>query len=240
MKTHLLITFILAVWCCPPLLRAEGEKPFELTTLLGETYHRCHLIKATPAALTVSHESGVSKVPFQILSDTWREKFHYDEEKAREFEKEEADKRQVAEARRQKLIKERDKELNTQMKQLSATEKKQAEEEAQRIANRTPALAPFPGDPVNQVVTRTEIVVPPVSVLGTPYTPNYTNRSQTYVLPYDASGGGYYVYPNGGTVIVPQGNPYCPTVPSQSGLYHQGSGLMGQRSFGGTIIRIGP
>jgi hypothetical protein len=237
MKLQLLILSMFLAWFYPSGLRADNQKPFELTTLLGETYHRCHLIKATPAALTVSHDSGVSKVSFDLLDDTWREKFHFDPDKAREFEKEEQEKKLVAEERRQRLIKERDKQLNSQMKQLTVAEKQrllaQEAEEAKRAAS-TPALAPFPGDPINQVVSRTEIVIPPVSVLGTPYTPNSSNRSQSYILPYDS--GVYNGYSGGsGPVYVPQLNPFCPPVQS-----HQGTVISGLRSYGGAVIRIGP
>jgi len=73
-----------------------------------------------------------------------------------------------------------------------------------------------------------------VSVLGTPYTPNSSNRSQTYVQPYD--GGVYSGYSVGnGPVYVPQLNPFCPVIQS-----HQGTVISGIRPFGGTFIRIGP
>ncbi len=249
MKTFLLTALTCLGLCGLCVSQSEEMKPFELKTLLGETLHNCRIIKATPAALTLAHDNGVSKVGFDNLDDTWRGKFHYDPDKAHDFEKVEEKNRQLAEAKRKELNKQRERVETKQMKELAEVEKKQLEVQAKRDKERekalldaaakqaangkqSPPLAPFPGDPNNQVMTTTEIVVPPVTPLGTPYTPG-VNKSQTYVYP----NGGYYVVPGNGTIYITPGYPYpygqCPPG-------YNRSGATGQISIGPTVIRIGP
>jgi hypothetical protein len=249
MKSHLLIALIGLAVCGLRAADADEPKPFTIQTILGETFRNCHVIKVTPAALTLAHDYGVTKIPFNLLADEWKKLFHYDPDKAREFEKQEARQRQLAEEKSKALNRERERRENKHMAQLEELEKQQLAEQARREkewqeavarqataanAGPVPPLAPYPGDPKQQgVVTTTEVVVPPVTPIGTPYTPG-VGRSQTYVYPNSA---GYYVVPgNGGIFITPgQGYPnnYCPP-------NNPRSGVSGQISVGPTVIRVGP
>jgi len=146
-------------------LRASGgddPKPFDLTTLLGETFQRCRIIKVTPEAITISHDSGVSKIPFENLSDEWKKRFHYSPEKADAFQKEEAVRRAIAEEKRRQARKDYERLQTRQLAERAAAESSwlQKLEEAivqQQVETATaaafatptqPGLAvPRPGDP---------------------------------------------------------------------------------------------
>jgi hypothetical protein len=149
-------------------LRAADRNTFDLTTLLGETYHGCRIIKVTPAALTVAYDNGVSKVSFELLGDSWRELYHYDPDKAREYAEREEAKRQQAEARLREIKYGIEQARNQQMNELikaerdrEALENKLVKEQSDADAKadpdakaapaappQPPVLAPFPGDPV--------------------------------------------------------------------------------------------
>src|SRR5438046_975889 len=100
MKFSLLLALISLSATALRAVDGEDQKPFELTTLLGETFHACRIIKATPEAITVAHDKGVTKVPFDNLRDEWKVLFHYTPAKAREFLKEEQQRLAAAEVKR--------------------------------------------------------------------------------------------------------------------------------------------
>lgn len=248
MKRVLLITMLFALTSALPAADGDEAKPFVLKTILGETYRNCHVLKLTPATLTVAHDTGVTKVPFTMLDDEWKKFFHYDPDKAREFEKQEAKQLQQREAKAKALNSQREKQESRQMAELAQIEKEEMSELAKREKEQAaaaaklaasgtnaplPPLAPLPGDPKTQgVVTTTEVVVPPVTPIGTPYTPG-VNRSQTYVYP---NSPGFFVVPgNGGIFVTPgQGSgAYCPPG-------NRRGGASGQISVGPTVIRVGP
>lgn len=248
MKPPLLIASLLvAIW---PLRAADSAepKPFVIKTILGETFRGCRVLKATPAALTLAHDSGVTKIPFTLLDDEWKKFFHYDAQKAREFEKQEAKRLELAEAKAKELNRKREKAEGKQMEELAALEREQRAELAKREKEQLEAaaklaasggnaplqpLAPLPGDPKSggPVTMTTEVVVPPVSALGSPYTPS-VSRSQTYVYP---NSSGIFVVPgSGGVMISPGSMPggYCPPVMPRTGV-------SGQFSVGPMVIRVG-
>lgn len=209
-------------------LEPDKQKPIELTTLLGETYHNAHIIKATPDAITVVHDAGVSKVSFESLGDEWKKLFHYDADKAREFQKQEEVKRQLAEENRKKAQKEYEDRISKQMAELALAENKQADNEAKLAKEQSlslaqpPVLAPMPGDPTtNTGISRsTEIVVPATTPITQIYTPGYTRGqgSQSTIINEGTiftSGDGrlYYINPGYGGQIyyTPSYSvPYCP------------------------------
>jgi hypothetical protein len=188
-----------------------GDRPsFELTTLMGETYHGCRIIKVTPAGLTITYDSGVAKVPFELLGDAWKDLYHYDPEKARVYEEHEEAKRQEAEARRKEQLAALEKQKNQQMTELMKTEHQREEFEAKLAreqaeaaarARQTPPLAPYPPDgtvpqvpPISQVYTpgQTDTTMggggpgyPPAYNTGLPYvyTPGYV-YPPAYVVPF--------------------------------------------------------
>jgi hypothetical protein len=194
-------------------LRGGDRKPFELTTLMGETYHGCRIIKVTPEALTIIYDSGVSKVPFELLGDSWKELYHYDPEKAHEYAEQEEAKRKEAEARRLEALKVAEKPNDPQMSDLvkmehqrQEFEAKMAKEQAEAAAKAAavpPQLVPFPGDgtvpqnpPIGPVYTPGQTDVPMNG--GVYYPPGYTTGN-----PYVYTPG--YVYPP--VVVVPPPRP---------------------------------
>ncbi|MEI6535098.1 MAG: hypothetical protein WCN98_07155 [Verrucomicrobiaceae bacterium] len=206
----LIMTGVFALRAAEP----EMQKPIELTTLLGETYHNARIIKATPEAITVVHDAGVSKVLFENLGDDWKQKYNYNPDKAREFQKQEDEKRQLAEENRKKAQKEREDESSKQMAELALRESQRAELDAKlarqqaESASRTKALN-----------SSTESVVPPTSPITQIYTPGYT-RGQgvqstiisegTIFAPGD--GSIYYYNPSYGPIYYTPSYtvPYCP------------------------------
>jgi hypothetical protein len=236
MKTlvHSVLTLLLAVGMAMAETPAT-DKPFELTTLTGQTYKNCRVIKALPDAITVVHDGGVAKVSFENLSEAWRTKFNYDPIKAVAFMEEEEEKQAELRRKEKKLQDEREYAEEVRLSDLAKLEAERAKfAEAQA---RTPeSLAPMPGEstitPVP--VVQTEVVVPPFTPISHVYTPGL-NRSQTYIL---RDGGGYYPgYPIGTPIYVNPGYPagYCPP-----GVHYPQTRpiLRGNIQIGPTTIRI--
>jgi hypothetical protein len=153
------------------LFAAEPEKtkPIELTTLLGETFHNARIIKATPDTLTVVHDAGVSKVPFDSLNDEWKKMFHYDAVKAKEFRKQEEARQLLAEESRKKSQKEHEDQASKQMAELALRESQRAEFEA-KLARQQAESAPK----TTVLNSTTEVVVPATTPITQVYTPGYT------------------------------------------------------------------
>lgn len=207
----LIITGVIALHAAEP----EKQKPLELTTLLGETYHNARIIKATPDSLTVVHDAGVSKVPFENLSEDWKQKYNYSPDKAREFQKQEEAKRQLAEENRKKEQKEYEDQTSKQMAELALRESQRAEFEA-KLARQQAESAPK----TTVLSSTTEVVVPATSPITQVYTPGYTRgqgtqstiiNEGTIFTPGD--GRLYYINPGYGGPIYytpPYTIPYCP------------------------------
>lgn len=169
----------------------EGQKPFDLTTLLGQTYKNCTIMKATPEALTIVHDNGVSKISFEQLSDEWKQKFNYDPARAKEFATAEDARRQEMEAKKKAMNEEREKQESENMAKLAEAENKRLKEEALRVKEQADAAkaAPMVGPPsVNQVTATTEAVVPAFTPISQTYSPG-TSTSQRYII---HDGAGYY------------------------------------------------
>src|SRR5205814_2481547 len=107
-------------WCAAG---GDEQRPFDLTTALGETFHNCRIIKALPDGITVAHDTGVTKIPFENLSEDWSIQFHYSPEKARAFQADEAERRAAAEAKRRLAQTDFEKYQSKRMDQLAAAEK---------------------------------------------------------------------------------------------------------------------
>ncbi|HSI62566.1 MAG TPA: hypothetical protein VLE43_05590 [Candidatus Saccharimonadia bacterium] len=192
----------------------EAAKPFQLTTLTGDKYKNCRILKVTPEAMTVMHDAGVTKIGFDVLGEEWRTKFRYDPAKAEEFAKtqqqlakEEAAKRQAAAEKRQVREEEQMDILVARERQRLAAEKAAAE------LGPPLAPAPLPGDATpnlgaNTPVTPMEEVVPSLSPITQVYTPG-AGTYRTYGRDrygYLYSGSGFYGYPYFPIYSVP----YCP------------------------------
>lgn len=257
MKTTFVLVVIMSLMT---VLRAvDTSKPFNLTTILGEKYKNCRITKVTPEGLTLVHEHGVVKVGFDVLSDEWKQQFHYDPVQAREYAEAEQEKREAAEAKLAEMNRKRALAEEAQLADLAAAERKRLEAEAQAVkeyqdsvrAANTPQtpLAPLPGDvtpalstnmaqpPLNQPIFQTEVVVPTVTPLGDPYTPSRI-RSTSYYYSDGIYGGypfgygyGFYqpIYANPGCAVPFTGCPSSSIIP----------GVHGSISSGGMTIHVG-
>ncbi len=196
-------------------LEPEKQKPIELTTLLGETYHNARIIKSTPDAITVVHDAGVSKVSFESLGDEWRKMFNYDADKAREFQKKEEAKILTAEDNRKKAQKEREDQASKLMSELALRESQRKEFEA-KLARQQAESAPK----TTVLSSTTEVVVPPTTPITQVYTPGYTrgqNVQSTTIIEgtifTPGDGRLYYFNPGcGGPIYYTPSYtiPYCP------------------------------
>lgn len=220
----------------------EEQKPFDLTTLLGQTYKNCHIMKATPEALTLVHDNGVSKVSFEQLSDEWKLKFNYNPAKAREFAIAEDAKRQEIEDKKKAMNAVRERKESEEIAKLAEAEKKRLAEEAIRVKEQADAAkaAPFVGPPFNQVTSTTEAVVPAFAPISQVYSPG-SSTSQRFII---REGGGYYQsggygttyvyppiygYPYTGGYVCPPVIPICPhpvVRPNISGTIRIGNGVI--------------
>lgn len=231
----------------------EGQKPFDLTTLLGQTYKNCHIMKATPESLTVVHDNGVSKISFEQLSDEWKQKFNYDPAKAKEFATAEEARRQEIEANKKAMNAAREKQESENIARLAEAEKKRLAEEAVRVKDQADAAKapPLVGPPANQVTAATEAVVPAFTPLSQTYSPG-TSTSQRFIIRegssyyqsgYSTGSGTTYVYPPvygypptygypPGYICPPVSRPICPLPriePHVSGTIRVGNGVISIR-----------
>ncbi len=58
-----------------------------ISTVTGQTYQNCRVLKAYPHALAFAHSRGIAQVTFTQLAPEWREKYHYDEAAATAYVK---------------------------------------------------------------------------------------------------------------------------------------------------------
>lgn len=92
---------ILPLLLLPALLTAEDEKLDHLVTSDGKVYLAVTVRKAEPDGLSIFHETGSAKVPFEKLSEELRTKYGYDEAAAADY------RQRVAEAQRARAAAER-------------------------------------------------------------------------------------------------------------------------------------
>lgn len=217
MKTVLMLTLALSALLISGMQAApekETGKPFELTTLTGDKYTNCRILKVTPEAMTVMHDAGVSKISFENLSDEWRSKFRYDPAKAEEFAKAEELRAKEAAEKRELAMKKKQLREEEQMDILVARERQRlAAEKAAAELGPPLAPAPLPGDATphlgaNASAAPMEEIVPSLSPITQVYTPG-AGTYRTYGRDrygYLYSGSGFYGYPYFPIYSVP----YCP------------------------------
>jgi len=67
-----------------------------ITTSLGRSYQDCRVCQVDPDGVIFSHEKGIAKVLFGELPESLRKKLGYDEQKAADYAKEQAEKKRRA------------------------------------------------------------------------------------------------------------------------------------------------
>ena len=259
---------LLVLLCQAIVLRAaiEEEAPFDLKTLIGQTYHGCRIIKVTPEAITVSHDSGVAKIAFDVLNDEWRTRFHYDPVRADAFQKEEAARRALAEEQRREMLKRTVRTLAAK----SAVERNPvtivdgiAEQQAEAAAAAVAAvlcqpgvLVVMPGDPMpllaaNITVPRSSPIAtssttgPPVSSYSEVVIPPITPLSQIYTPGVSTSQ--HYIINDGSVFTAGDGtlyntypyNPYYVNPGYIAPVYNNSRGIFCPPGASGSMVRHG-
>jgi hypothetical protein len=72
------------------LLAALPASADTITTISGTTYSDASVTKTTPAAISITHSTGMAKIPFKDLPAVTQKKYGYDPAKAAEYEEQEA------------------------------------------------------------------------------------------------------------------------------------------------------
>jgi hypothetical protein len=72
------------------LLAAMPAFADTITTISGTTYSDASVTKTTPAAISITHSTGMAKIPFKDLPAAMQKKYGYDPAKAAEYEEQEA------------------------------------------------------------------------------------------------------------------------------------------------------
>ena len=121
------------------LLAAMPALADTITTISGTTYLDASVTKTTPTAISISHSTGMAKIPFKDLPAALQKKYGYDPAKAAEYEAQEAqraaEQKQRAEAQRLQADQE-----NAEREQ-ARTAKEQAELAQQQAGQRAAAQA---------------------------------------------------------------------------------------------------
>lgn len=248
MKTTLVSVFTALLVTVLPAV--DTSKPFDLTTKTGEKFKNCRITKVTPDGISLMHDGGVAKVGFEMLDDAWKNLFHYDPAKAREFAEAEAVRQKDAEVKRAAMSRERERLEEQQLAAIAAAERRRLEAEAKSVEALKAANAPItpsaslPGDAtpaLSQPVMQTEAVVPTVTPVGDPYTPTKI-RSSTHVWPDSYSGHGYAPYSYGYGYYQPvysYPGYVTPRPPCVQATPYPGTGVSGTIRSGGFSIRVG-
>lgn len=63
----------------------------EITSLKGKTYYQCEIVQVHPDGVAFTHANGAAKVLFTDLPQTWRDRLGYDPQKAKAYEREQAE-----------------------------------------------------------------------------------------------------------------------------------------------------
>lgn len=215
-----------------PAASDEESKPLQITTLTGDKYKNCRIMKVTPEAMTVMHDAGVTKISFENLSDEWRTKFRYDAAKAEEYAKAEGQRAKDEAEKRQTALKKQQMREEEKMDILMARERQRLAAE-KALAELGPPLAPapLPGDATPNLGASgsdaVEEIVPSLSPITQVYTPGAGTYRQFGRDRYSYFDSGFYGFPfvpvfSGG------GGSFCP--PS----YHHSSGS----SFVRPMVRV--
>jgi regulator of protease activity HflC (stomatin/prohibitin superfamily) len=123
-----------------------------LTTLDGITYTGVSVTKTTPAAISISHSSGIARIPLANLPSEIQKKYGYDPARAAAFAAEEIARheeiKKQAEARQQQL--EQTAAAEAQAREQAQAARQEAAKQAQknRLAEGTTPISMVVSDPV--------------------------------------------------------------------------------------------
>ncbi|RYD67714.1 MAG: hypothetical protein EOP83_02250 [Verrucomicrobiaceae bacterium] len=93
----------------PILLAAQDEKLDQLVTVDGKSYQAVTVRKVEPDGLSILHEAGTAKIPFEKLSTDLQVKYGYDKEAAAEHRKQLAEVQRLQDAAERDASKKREK-----------------------------------------------------------------------------------------------------------------------------------
>ena len=118
---------------------AAVTNQLNITTLSGETYKRCKILRVEPDGLSILHSKGVTKLDFQDLPDGIRLNYRYDPIKAnayqRDIERRRAFARMSEEEQLAVIIEHGDRKLAALVEQLenSQAETEKLKEETKQV-----------------------------------------------------------------------------------------------------------
>lgn len=176
MKTTFMLVFILTGLTLLRAADGDNQKPFNLTTLAGESYQNCRIVKSTPEGITILHDRGTTRIPFEKLNDDWKKRFDYNPEKAAAYQKAETTRRALAEERQHQLQVEREKNRNKQPVAASSTGNPRLDKLLEAIVRQHVETA--------VIATRSAISLPGLSIFppGDP-TPYFSTGVMTLKIP---------------------------------------------------------
>ena len=111
MKNHAIIGVLCAVTAFSISSRSE-----DITTFNGKTYTNVKRVKYNPVGVTVSHDSGISTIPFADIPSPVRERYGYDYQKEALFIK--AEKQRKIENEKQRKLAEKWKDATEEMSEI--------------------------------------------------------------------------------------------------------------------------
>lgn len=84
-------------FCCLAFA-AHAQETFETLTIGTNTFKNARIIQASPVDLLIGHEDGYKRIKLQDLPESLKAKYPYDAQKAADYQKVEAQKRQQVQA----------------------------------------------------------------------------------------------------------------------------------------------
>ena len=140
MRAALMIVCIAATTA----LRSVADEPQTIIALNGVRYEKAVVTSVTPAAVTVTHATGVASIPFAELPKEIQEKYHFNPARAAEWEK------AVAAAQR-KVADDAARQSAAEARRVSE-ESRRAQADVERITRHLDAGGRIEYDPVTQTL----------------------------------------------------------------------------------------
>lgn len=142
-----------------------------LATLDGKTYTGVSVTKTTPAAISISHSSGIARIPFDNLSAEIQKKYGYDPARAAAFAAEEIARQEEikkqAEARQQQLEQTAAAEAQAREQAQAARQEAANQAEKNRLEEGLTTLDMVVSDPTPAKPFKVKAKVDPYSFYGT-------------------------------------------------------------------------
>lgn len=239
--------FLALLLAATPALAAVPKYHSSITTLSGQVFYDCKIVRVYPDGISIMHRDGAAKIAHPDLPERLRREFPYDAQADAEYQREQAAARK-AERERARL-----REIAMEEK-LAEAQMAEASYLATASTAYVPPVAPMatslPGEPVTVAYQTPSWVGTPIS--GSTFGGSGYRRSWGGYYPYGYGYGGYpyagynysYPYYGGGYGYPYYGGYNCGhsyggySRPAVFGSWNVGNGIrvgVGLSSFGGGI-----